>query len=176
MVAQLSSSSEVFESLTENQRAVFALIAKRRSAKQIARELEISTSRVSQYVRILKDRFGVENLSDLADIAFELQKDAPPCNKFTWEENHLPESLGSAHNASRPDPRVFHFADAGPSSFDQDRWLIEEDHRIGPEALDGDRATESRLLYMLAVAIGLPIAVIVALTAMATLSDTLSVG
>lgn len=54
--------------LTQRQSQVLELVAKRRTLKQIAGELQISESAVNQHIKALKVILGVNSLSELADL------------------------------------------------------------------------------------------------------------
>lgn len=157
--------------LTEKQRRVHELVARRRTTKQIARDLDISASRVSQYIRVLKTKFGVETLAELADF-YRVEGPPPPCNVLPWEENHLPSSPPTVQFESTADEEMLVFQD-GSGFIPRPPWEDLQQFRVGPGALDGPGATARRFGVIVAVAVGLPVAVIVTLSAMMSLSDLL---
>jgi DNA-binding CsgD family transcriptional regulator len=53
--------------LTQRQSQVLELVAKRRTLKQIAGQLQISESAINQHIKALKVILGVNSLSELAD-------------------------------------------------------------------------------------------------------------
>jgi len=160
-----------FSELTERQRQVLEAIARRRTIKQMGFDLGISPSRVNQYVRALKDRFGVENLTELAELWNARSSDAPS-TKNTWTKKQLHESSGRGHEAPTADAAILHFQDAGVFSLNAP-WEGQELRRVGPGLLDGPGATAKRMGFILLVAIGLPVAVVVTLSAMIALSEML---
>lgn len=168
-----ASPDEVRRSLTERQAIVFGRIAERRSYKEIAAELDISVARVGQYTQVLKQRFGVQTLGDLAQIHASLAGTDPlessPSAKF-----NLPPSSEPDHSVHRDDERTFVFSDFAASPDDwTGKWFVEGRDRVVPGALDGERGTVLRLAYMLAIAVGLPAAVIMVIAAMQALSEIL---
>lgn len=158
---------DVAQGLSERQAKVFELVAERRTHKEIAQRLDISISRVSQYVGILKNRFGVATLGDLTAVHRELH----PLKNISSDDFHLPQSQPHGEEIARDDRSVFAFSDFTASP---QEWFVERHQRVVPEALDGERGTLMRVVYMIAVAIGVPVAVILVITAMSTLSSMIS--
>lgn len=169
MARDTPSPDQVRHSLTERQAVVFDRIAERRSYKEIAAELDISVARVGQYTHVLKQRFGVRTLGDLAHIHARLALESSPSAEFNLPSGSQPE-----HQHSRDDERTFAFLDytANPDNW-TGKWYVERSDRVVPGALDGERGTVLRLAYMLAVAVGLPAAVIMVIAAMKALSEIL---
>ena len=159
----------IFKTLTDRQARVMALVAERRTQKEIAVDLDISVGRVSQYVALLKNRFGVSTLGDLTKIYRHLHPlDLHPSGKI-----NLPPTAESAEAFSRDDRSIFAFSDsAAPSQ----EWLVERRSHVVPEVLDGEHGTLFRAVYMIAVAVGVPVAVVMVITAMSTISDMVSPG
>ena len=157
--------------LTERQLQVLEAIAGRRTIKQISFDLGISPSRVNQYVRTLKDRFRVENLTALADLWNARHFDAPS-TKHTWTRKQLPEPPRRGHERATADAGMLRFRDAGEVIL-APPWEEQKLTRVGPGLLDGPGATARRMGFILLIAIGLPVAVVLTLSAMIALSEML---
>lgn len=157
--------------LSDRQGQILEAIARRRTIKQISFDLGISPSRVNQHVRTLKDHLGVENLTELADL-WNAHTDEGPYSKDTWTKKQLPETGEPGHDRSTAGAAMLHFRDAGAVSLTAP-WEEEKFNRVGPGLLDGPGATAKRMVFILLVAIGLPIAVVLTLSAMIALSEML---
>lgn len=162
----------VRQSLTERQSLVFDKIAERRSYKEIAAEMDISVARVGQYTQVLKHRFQVQTLGDLAYIHSLLEVRNRPLESDPSPRFKLPRTAENPDPFPQDDRTEFVFSDIAKSSDDwKGSWYVERNNRVVPGALDGERGTIFRLGYMLAVAIGLPAAVIIVIAAMLALSE-----
>lgn len=157
--------------LSERQRQVLEAIARRRTIKQVSFDLGISPSRVNQYVRALKDRFEVESLTELAELWNAGAADTPS-TKDTWTKKQLHEPRGPGHQRATADAAMLQFRDAGAVTLTAP-WERDELKRVGPGLLDGPGATAKRMGFILLIAIGLPVAVVVTLSAMIALSEML---
>lgn len=162
--------------LTPRQREVLALLDRRMTHKQIANELEISTARVSQYVRAIKDRMGVETLAQVVERYRALEPADPQGYKEVPSQSfQLPDSAGPLQPEGGSEPARLLFSDVQPNAW-PDLADEERTERIVPGVLDGKHAVVARIGVIVAVSLGFMIFLIVAITAAGTLSNLLSTG
>jgi hypothetical protein len=147
-------------SLTPRQLEVLGLSARRRSAKQIARDLGISENRVNQHIAALKRQFGVNDLAGLHD-AYERIKDL--CRETSSRNLQVPVSSESRQDPVGAYPDRISVSDAmplrHPAPWDSDIL------RVGPGALDGPGADLLRIAAIILVSLGLPALLVLGLTA-----------
>lgn len=129
------------------------------SEKEIAAELKISPSRVTQHVRALKDRLGTENRRGLVAAA----KRFPVCEKLTGQKITVPGSVAISNSVAGAPPDQTAFADAMPLRLTAP-WESDA-YRNGPGAFDGPGETQRRLLLMIKIALGLPAVIILLVVA-----------
>ena len=157
--------------LTEKQREVLSRLARRQSYKSIASEMGISQSRVNQHVRVLKDRLGVNDPAGLVALWLSLSGEQPSTNG-AWRKRQLPPEDDGGHEGSTADAAMLTFRDAGAMQLPAP-WQTPEFDRVGPGFLDGPGGTAKRVGFIIAVAIGFPVAVVVTLSAMMALTQLL---
>ncbi|MFN3510790.1 MAG: LuxR C-terminal-related transcriptional regulator, partial [Tsuneonella troitsensis] len=96
--------------LTERERAVLDGIDRRLPLKLVAAELGVSESRVNQHVRALKERFQVNNLSDLVD-AWRSEDigitENTDCRNPAWRNPQVPLAASDSETKSRVAPGEF---------------------------------------------------------------------
>lgn len=167
--------------LTPRQREVLELLSQRASHKEIARRLDISVGRVSQYVRSLKDKFDAQTLGELVAAYRVLGSDSAtntPCNFSLSRDFKLPDEQALAHQGPEADVGRLHFEDA------QQTWPSEWAGLQSPEqessdrsvsrVLDGKHGTFFRVGYMIAVAFGTMLVVLTGITMATALSDLMT--
>lgn len=155
--------------MTERQREVLELSARRRSAKLIADELGISEGRVNQHIANIKQRLGVNDLAGMYDWRERLGE---PCRNSAGQKLDVPQKPHFGNEAAGAVPGQVSLSDAmplrHPAPWESDAY------RVGPGAFDDRGETLRRLLLMLKVAMAVPavIAVLIiarwAITAAAT--------
>ncbi|MFM5954216.1 MAG: LuxR C-terminal-related transcriptional regulator [Novosphingobium sp.] len=151
--------------VTMRQGQVLELVAKRCALKQIAAELSISESAVNQHIRALKLALGVNSLPELAQAyrAIDLPRDDVACRKpacrksglsLQPESEHLPVQDGMGPTLSFHEPMSIHI-DAP--------WESLSEPAIVPEVLNGTNGKLARSAYVVAIALGLFVTILVGL-------------
>ena len=136
-----------FEALSEREQLVLESIAtSRKPQKQMAADLGISHSRLSQHVRDLKDRFAVNTLDELANVYNA--RVSGDYKKVLYEKSQVPPAAPAPQEGSRSDPGLFSLSDAGVLQRTAP-WQAFEEPRVVPEELDGPRGTAGRIVSML---------------------------
>ena len=145
---------------------MLALLGRGLSEKEVASELSISPSRVTQHVRALKDRLGTERRSGLVAAATELRL----YGKLAGEKFPVPDAFkfGEPLGGDLPDRAMLSDAAA---SFAPARWNVEDYDRVGPGALDGKGAVLRRAILILLLGLGAPILILLVQAAMVALSS-----
>ena len=145
--------------LTERQRDVLALLGRGLSEKEIASELGISPSRVTQHVRALKDRLGTERRSGLVAAATQL----PLYEKATGDKIPVPSAFDFGEPATGAVPDQVTVSDAmplrHPAPWESDAY------RVGPGAFDDQGENLRRLLLMIKVSLGVPALIVILIIA-----------
>ena len=163
--------SNLIESLTDRQRQVLERIDRRASYKEIAHELDISPSRVSQYATLLKTKFEVNSLGELTEAYRHwLDDSAPPYNFVTSENVQLPNDTLTGHQSAANEEQSFQFADAGSDLFGAD-WAKQFEPRIVPRALDSKAGIWLRLGLIGLTAVIFLAVIVLGLSVMDTLSE-----
>ncbi|ANY19737.1 response regulator FixJ [Tsuneonella dongtanensis] len=161
--------------LSERERAVLGGIDRRLPLKSIAAELGVSESRVNQHVRALKERFEVNNLSDLVDAwraeDIEIKEDAD-CRNSAWRNPQVPRTAIGSETGGRVAPGEFVLSDAALYAIEAP-WSMESEPRVVPGALDGGNAVLLRLAVIIGIAFGLVAAIVLVVTASLSLSEAL---
>jgi len=161
--------------LTDRERAVLDGIDRRLPLKAIASELGISESRVNQHVRALKERYGVNALSDLVDAWRASDGGAAAETDYrnsAWRNPQIPAAAISRENGPRVAPGEFVLADAALYAIETP-WSVETGPRVVPGMLDGDNAVLIRLAVIIGIAFGLVAAIVLVVTASLSLSEML---
>lgn len=177
--------------LTERQRDVLQRIDRRVPIKVIARELNVSETRINQHIRALKDLYKVESLNELVEAyraenrrkaeqkdlekAYEEQPVTPNLKgeeDTPYRKNQIPESAGTNDTSERNDPGQLVMSDVLPLE-EQAPWLRPGEPRVVPRMLDGEHAVLFRLLAIVGIAFGVLAAVVLAVTAAITISEAL---
>lgn len=161
--------------LSERERAVLDGIDRRLPLKLVAAELGVSESRVNQHVRALKERFEVNNLSDLVDAwrSEDLERaESSACRNSTWRNPQVtfPASVGESKD--RVAPGEFVLSDAALYAIEAP-WSMESEPRVVPGVLDGGNAVLLRLAVIVGIAFGLVAAIVLVVTASLSLSEAL---
>ena len=103
------------QELSAREIAVLEGIDRRLPLKSIAAELGVSESRINQHVRALKERFEVNNLSDLVD-AWRREDvesiDDDSCRNSAWRNPQVPPAAIGSETSSRVAPGEFVLSDA----------------------------------------------------------------
>lgn len=162
-------------SLSDRERAVLDGIDRRLPLKAIAAEQGISESRINQHVRALKERFGVNNLSDLVDAWRAGEEGAPAGGDYrnpAWRNPQIPHPPIDGESGSRVAPGEFVLADAALYAIEAP-WSVETGPRVVPGMLDGDNAVLVRLAVIIGIAFGLVAAIVLVVTASLSLSAML---
>lgn len=145
--------------LTERQRDVLCLLGKGLSEKEIATELGMSPSRVTQHVRALKDRLGTERRSGLVAAAAGLQ----PYDKTIGRKIPVPGPADFGEPAPGVVPDQVSVSDAmplrHPAPWESDAY------RVGPGAFDGPGGRVLKIAAIILIALGLPLFFVVAIAA-----------
>ena len=177
--------------LTERQRAVMERIDRRVPIKVIARELEVSETRINQHIRALKNLYEVESLGDLVE-AYRAENrrksDAPDLEKSydneavttklkgfspaPYRKSQIPADTDAADNRERNDPGELVLSDVLPLE-EQAPWLRTGEPQVVPRVLDGEYAVWVRLLAIVGIAFGVLAAVVLTVTAAMTISEAL---
>lgn len=160
------------DSLTDRQLAVLERIDRRSSYKEIAHELDISESRVSQYATILKNKFNVNSLGELTEAYRACLKDfGAPCNLDPSQNTNLPTEADVCQQAIRADQPRYEFSD----SFDSE-WANQFEQQVVPGAFDGKDGTLLRIGLVAIVAMSFLAAIVLGLTVMHTLTEYVTSG
>lgn len=179
-----------FGQLTQKQAETVRLLAEGLTAKEMAYALGISHSAVAQRIENLRGKFGGVTKNELARQARrwlasassaqptqdsgpwpDLQGSVQACEKDTGQKNHLPHQSGLGHQSSRnrfetelrlSDSFV---VDASPP------WASERYERLVPEVLDGEHAAPARWVFVVGLAIGMTVLLLVLLAVANALGD-----
>ena len=182
---------EAARPLTERQKAVIERIDRRVPIKMIARDLEVSETRINQHIRALKNIYEVDSLGELVD-AYRAEKSKLSDHESTEEsqENELvglnlkgfskqayrktqiPFQSTITDVSERDDPGELFMSDVHPIE-DQAPWLKPGEPRVVPRVLDGEYAVVFRLLAIVGIAFGVLAAVVLTVTAAITISNAL---
>ncbi len=161
--------------LTDRERAVLDGIDRRLPLKSVAAEIGVSESRVNQHVRALKERFQVNNLSDLVDAwrgeSTEIAGEAS-CRNYAWRNSQVPDWENHGDRGDRVAPGEFVLSDAALYAIEAP-WSVENEPRVVPGKLDGDNAVLLRLAVIIGIAFGLAAAIVLVVTASLSLSEAL---
>lgn len=151
---------ERWQPLTARQREVMALSVRRRSAKQIADELQISEGRVNQHIANIKQRLGVNDLAGLYD-AHELFSE--PCREMSGQKLQVPSASIGGHKTAGVSPERISLSDAMPlrlpAPWESDAF------RVGPGAFDGPGANLLRIAAVITISLGIPALLVLLVTA-----------
>ena len=167
-----SERTTTFNQLSQRQRDVLSLIAFRKTTKEIATDLRVSQTRIDQHIRALKDAIGVETLAQLAEFFHSLEHTKSPLGISTLGTSQVVHPTFPTHQSPRVEADRVVFEDAGAHDASA-LWSFEREPQVVPEALDGDWAVLRRLAFIVAVAIAIPVAGIVIISATAELSNLL---
>lgn len=129
------------------------------SEKEIASELEISPSRVTQHVRALKDRLGTESRRGLVAAA----KRFPVCEKLTGQKTLVPSAPAIRNSAAGASSDQTALADAMPLRLPAP-WESDA-YRVGPGALDGPGGNWLRVAAIVATSLGIPVLLVLGIAA-----------
>lgn len=165
--ARTSPTAQKRRPLTARQCEVLGLLTRGLSEKEIATELGMSQSRVTQHVRALKDRLGTETRSGLVAATTALD----PCEKLTGGKNRVPPPGIFSKPVVGAIPERVSFSDAAALPR-LAAWDVDGFDRVGPGALDGKGAALKRTGFVLLVAFGPPVLVLLTQAAMMALSAT----
>jgi DNA-binding CsgD family transcriptional regulator len=161
--------------LSERERAVLEGIDRRLPLKSVAAELGVSESRINQHVRALKERFQVNNLSDLVD-AWRSEDigsaGGDPCRNPAWRNPQVSYPASAGETKSRVAPGEFVLSDAALFAIEAP-WSMESEPRVVPGVLDGGNAVLLRLAVIIGIAFGLVAAIVLMVTASLSLSEAL---
>lgn len=161
--------------LSERERAVLEGIDRRLPLKAVAAELGVSESRINQHVRALKERFEVNNLSDLVD-AWRSEDTEPathePYRNPAWRNPQVPPPAIGSETRDRVAPGEFVLSDAALYAIEAP-WSMENEPRVVPGVLDGGNAVLLRLAVIIGIAFGLVAAIVLVVTASFSLSEAL---
>ena len=170
--------------LTARQRAVIERIERRVPIKTIAGELGISPTRVNQHVRALKDLYGVNSLGELVETFRErsgLSHDPEDPEQsgvsalFTKDaltKDQFSSAPGNGETASRDDSPEIAFSDALSFSIEAP-WERQVEPDVVPGMLDGHNFVTTRLLAMVAGAVGMVSLLVLVLTSLLSLGKML---
>jgi len=177
--------------LTERQKAVMERIDRRVPIKMIARELDLSETRINQHIRALKNAYEVGSLGDLVDAYREekskfsepetseeiaeneeVEPNLKGLSKPTYRKSQIPFEQVMAETSQRDDPGELVMSDVLPIE-DQAPWLKPGEPRVVPRVLDGEYAVVFRLLAIVGIAFGVLAAVVLAVTSAITISNAL---
>lgn len=158
--------------LSDRQVQVLELIDKRMSVKEIARELDLSMGRVNQLIRNLKTRFNVDTLGELAAVYRRSHFGTPaPYTKDQCSKSKLPDDSVFGDFMPRDATDSYVFSDAMPLNRMAPWQNLQAGEGIVPEVLDGANGTLVRGFWMVVIAVGVLLAMLVCLLAMTTLSE-----
>lgn len=161
--------------LTDRERAVLDGIDRRLPLKAVAAEIGVSESRVNQHVRALKERFGVNSLSDLVDAwRAEGTDHTGPADyrNSAWRNPQVSGGERRGEDEGRVIPGEFAFSDYALTAIEAP-WSVESEPRVVPRVLDGDNAVLLRLAVIIGIAFGLVAAIVLVVTASLSLSEAL---
>ena len=165
------SATTAADKLSAKQREVLDRLARGQLIKTIADEMNVSETRINQHIRAIKDRLGVNDKEDL--IASWLGSDpADPLRKPLFRKPQLPDPDRIREDGPAVDTAIFRFEDAGVVALKLP-WDNPEFGRVGRGRLDGPGAAAKRIGFIILVAIGLPVAVVLTLSAMIALTAML---
>lgn len=184
-------SLDALRPLTKRQQAVIERIDRRAPIKVIARELDVSETRINQHIRALKNIYRAESLGELVK-AYRAEKNAEveseEFEKKTWDQeskldeavlsetvyskNQVPISALIGDQSVQDDPGELVIRDVS-SMVDEAPWLRTAEPQVVPRALDGENAVWLRLAAIVAIAFGLLAAVVLSVTAAVTISEAL---
>lgn len=157
--------------LTSKQKEVLERVARHQANKTIADAMGVSETRVNQHIRAIKDRLGVNDKEDLVSAWIEANA-AAPLRESVYRKKQLPNPGEFGDESATADAALFRFKDAGAIPL-KAPWEIQGFNRVGPGLLDGPGATARRVGFIILVAIGFPVAVVLTLSAMIALTDML---
>ena len=177
--------------LTERQKAVMERIDRRIPIKMIARDLELSETRINQHIRALKNAYSVSSLGDLVDAyreeranfsdeegaekideKEEVEPKLKPLSKPVYRKSQISFEQTMTDIPNRNDPGELVMSDVLPIE-DQAPWLKPGEPRVVPRVLDGEYAVLFRLLAIVGIAFGVLAAVVLAVTSAITISNAL---
>ncbi|MEO0906561.1 MAG: LuxR C-terminal-related transcriptional regulator [Pseudomonadota bacterium] len=177
--------------LTERQKAVMERIDRRVPIKMIARELDLSETRINQHIRALKNAYEVGSLGDLVDAYREekskfsepeiseeiseneeVEPNLKGLSKPIYRKSQMSFEQTMAETSERDDPGELVMSDVLPIE-DQAPWLKPGEPRVVPRVLDGEYAVVFRLLAIVGIAFGVLAAVVLAVTSAITISNAL---
>ena len=163
------------QELSAREIAVLEGIDRRLPLKLIAAELGVSESRINQHVRALKERFEVNNLSDLVD-AWRREDvvsiDDDSCRNSAWRNPQVPLAAIGSETSSRVAPGEFVLSDAALYAIEAP-WTVKDEPRVVPGVLDGGNAVLLRLAVIIGISLGLIAAIVLVVTASLSLSEML---
>lgn len=159
------------EGLTAKQQEVLERLARHQAIKTIADEMGVSETRVNQHIRAIKDRLGANDKEELVAIWIAAHGGSP-LRKTVYRKKQLPDPDALPDEGAKADAAMLRFKDAGTFPLAAP-WEVGGYHRVGPGHLDGPGATRRRVGYIILVAIGLPVAVVLTLSAMLALTEML---
>lgn len=187
--------------LTDRQRAVMERIDRRVPIKVIAADLGVSETRINQHIRALKDFYEAGSLGELVenyrakltpeDVGDTAAQDAvtgsvptrdnalgiatdegllKPFSEAAYTKTQINPDADPDDFGVRDDPGRLVLSDAMPL-IEQVPWLRPAEPRVVPGVLDGDNAVLMRLGAIVGIATGILASVILAITAVMTLSQ-----
>ncbi|MEZ5684272.1 MAG: helix-turn-helix transcriptional regulator [Novosphingobium sp.] len=142
--------------LTQRQSQVLELVAKRRTLKQIAGELQISESAVNQHIKALKVILGVNSLSELADLHRTMGNlhAESDCRNSACRISELPSEHDIDQQSELDDQgSEITFHDAFSYRLDAP-WEGEIEPKVVPGLLEGSNAGLLRAALIVAIALG----------------------
>lgn len=156
--------------LSPKQREVLERLSRHQSIKTMADEMKVSSTRINQHIRSIKDRMGVNSQEEMVAGWIAITS-GDPFRKNAYRNRHLSEPELVGEDRPKVDTAVLQFRDAGAFHVPAP-WELKHD-RVGPGFLDGPGATAKRMGFIALIAIGFPIAVVVVLSAMMALGEAL---
>ncbi|MEM7780901.1 MAG: hypothetical protein AAF697_10965 [Pseudomonadota bacterium] len=166
-------------------------IDRRVPIKVIARELEVSETRINQHIRALKNLYEVESLGDLVDAYREenhemvgaeesqetsedqtVARNLKASGKAIYRKSQIPGPELADDIEHRNDPGELVLSDAFPLE-EPAPWLRTGEPRVVPRVLDGENAVWVRLIAIVGIAFGILAAVVLTVTAAITISEAL---
>lgn len=161
---------ERFQSLTNKQAAVLALLANGRTSKEIATALDLSESAVNRRIELLRTRFGGITRLELA----RRYRD--------WSSEGVETARQSLHLAAEPDSpqkqdedgreAELVFRDSLAISIDPP-WAGTAEPKIVPGVLDGDNAVLTRGAAIAIILLAIIASLVLGLAAASALTETL---
>jgi DNA-binding CsgD family transcriptional regulator len=151
--------------LSDRRMQILALIAERKSIKQIAGELDISVSAVNQHIKALKTQFGANSLSGLWRVYNELAESGefPDCTKSACTKSQLPDEAFVPEMSAQEfasSVTTFHEPIAFRAEAPWDSWTDQSGFR---GVLNGANAAWIRSVLIVAIALGLFVLVLIGL-------------